>query len=113
MAHADLDLVLARKQHGVAGDFRAGAGRGGDGDAGGRVFRQRLALADDFKIVHEIAAVGEQGGDGFAGVDDAAPAQSHHKVAPLLPRLLGERGNLVGGGLALDAEGGGVGAALF
>ena len=80
-AEADLEAVFGRSKDGVAGDFGAGAGGGGNGNEWRGRFCKRLAAADDFKMIKNIAVVGEQSGDGLAGVDGAATAKGDDQVA--------------------------------
>jgi hypothetical protein len=80
-AEADLEAVFGRSKDGIAGDFRTGASGGGNGNKRRGGFCKRLAATDDFKMIKNIAAVGEQGGDGLAGIDGAATAKSDDQIA--------------------------------
>ena len=53
-------------------------------ERGGR-FGQRSPAPDDLNVVQKIAPVAHIGGDGFAGVQDAAAAKGDHQVAMFLP----------------------------
>ena len=78
---ADLDLVLGGSQHGVARNFRPGAGRRGDGDEGDGRMTERLALANHLQVIAQLAAVGQKRRNGFSCVDGAPSAESNHQVA--------------------------------
>ncbi len=80
-AEADLEAVFGRGKDGVAGDFGAGARGGGDGDERGGGFGERPAAANDLEMVEQVAAVGEHGGDGLAGVERAAAAEGDDEIA--------------------------------
>ena len=64
-----------------------------------------LGVADDFKIGGEGGGVGEEGGEGFAGVEDASAAVGNDGLALLFAGLGGELGEGLIAGLALDFEG--------
>src|ERR1035437_5895077 len=80
-AQAGFDTVFGAGEHGIAGDFAARAGGGGDGDARGGGDGERPAQADHFEIIQRVAGIGEQGGDGFAGVERAAAAEGDDEIA--------------------------------
>lgn len=73
----------------IASDFRASAGGRGDRHERKGVFSKRLALAHAFEEVDELAWVGGEGGDRFAGIDDAAAADSDDAFSVRVARGLG------------------------
>ena len=103
-AQADFDIVLRRLQHGVASDFRAGSGGGGDGDERDRGVRQRLSAADHFQVIERVAGIGEHGGERLAGVERAAAAHGDDHVATLAPGIFGAAADQIHGGLAGHRE---------
>ena len=64
----------------------------------------RLRLPDHFEVIEHVAAVGQEGGDGFAGIDGAAAA---HRDDQTGVRLAGQRdaaAHQFDGRLAFDRE---------
>ena len=96
--------MFGRGQHGVAGDFRAGARGSRDGDEGRRRRGQRLALPDDLQVIQRVAAIGEQRRDGFTRVDGAAAAYANHQIACGVTRALYALPDHRHGGFAADRK---------
>jgi hypothetical protein len=80
-AEADLETVFGRSKNSIAGDFGAGAGGGGNRNERRGGFCEGTTATDDFKIIEKFTAVGEQGGNGLAGVDGAATTEGDDEVA--------------------------------
>ena len=80
---------VLRSEHGVARHLRAGARRGRDGNERGGRSGQWPRATDDFQIIEDIAVVGHQRGDGFAGIDGAAAAKANDQSASLSLGQLG------------------------
>jgi hypothetical protein len=78
--------MFRRGEHGVGGDLRAGASRGGHRDAGHGSLANRPAGPDDLQVVQRVTAVTQQHGHSLAGIDDAAPANRGHHVSAVLTR---------------------------
>ena len=103
-AQARFDPVLRRGEDAVARHLGARAGRRGDEEArGGRVF-ERLGAANDFQVIEQLALVGEQGGDGFRRIQNAAPAEADDEVTPGRPRPSDSGAHVVGGRFARDRQ---------
>ena len=81
-----LRAMFRRGEHGVGGDLRAGASRGGHRDAGHGRLANRPAGPDDLQVVQRVTAVTQQHGHSLAGIDDAAPANRGHHVSAVLTR---------------------------
>src|SRR5262245_28012535 len=81
-------MMLGGGKDGVAGDFRAGASGGRNGDERGRGSVDSFAAANHFEIIEQLAVVGEHGGDRFSGIQCAATVESDYHIAPLIARLL-------------------------
>lgn len=80
-AQAGLHAVFRGGQHGVARHLRARPRGGRDGDEGHGRTHERLPFADNLQVIQRIAAVGEERGDGFAGIDGAAAAEGDDHAA--------------------------------
>jgi hypothetical protein len=80
-AQADFEFVLGRGQHGVACYFRACARRRGNRDERRGKLGQSAASTDDFKVIEQLAVVGQHGSDGFGGINRAAAAKGDDEVA--------------------------------
>lgn len=109
-AQADFDAMSRGGEDGVAGHFGAGARCSGDRNTGCGGVRKRLSAADHFEVVEKIAGIGEEGGDGFGGVERGAAAEADNEVTPggTGSREAAER--IVGGGFVRDREGRGANA---
>jgi hypothetical protein len=83
---AGLGAVLGRCQNGIASDLRAGTGGGGDGDEGRGWAGEGFRLPHNLQVVERIAAIAQEGCDGFAGIDSAAAAQRDDQIAVLAAR---------------------------
>ena len=80
-AQAGFYAAFRRRQHGVARDFRTGAGGRGDGDERDRRFGQRLAPADHFHVVERFARVGHHRRDRLGRIQHTAAAKPDDQIA--------------------------------
>jgi hypothetical protein len=83
-AQARLEAMLWRGKHGVGGNLRPGARRGGHRDAGHRGLGNHPACPDDLQVVQRITAVSQQHGHGLADVYDAAAADRGDYIGAVL-----------------------------
>ena len=74
--NALLAAVLGVGEHGNVGHFRAGAGRGGDQDAGQGRIRNQV----DAEVLVDGAFVGKQHGSGLRGVEGGTAAETDDHV---------------------------------
>ena len=75
--NALLAAVLGVGEHGNVGHFRAGAGRGGDQDAGQGRIRNQV----DAEVLVDGAFVGKQHGSGLRGVEGGTAAETDDHVS--------------------------------
>mmetsp|Transcript_6410 Transcript_6410/g.10251 ORF Transcript_6410/g.10251 Transcript_6410/m.10251 type:complete len:278 (-) Transcript_6410:448-1281(-) len=98
--------MLLCQDYSVFGHLTSSAGSGGHRNKWQRFLRDRLAFPHNLQIVHDLARVGGQGGEGLGGVHDGAAAQAHHAVAPSRPAHLQTRGQVEDARLLGHDEGG-------
>ena len=99
-AHGALKVVHVGAEHGILCHFGSGAGGGGHGDEGNRLYGNLLALTDVFHIIDGRGAVGDQRSDGLANIDVAAPADGHDRIAAKSQGALADIVHLLDGGFA-------------
>jgi hypothetical protein len=85
--------VGSTADNGVAGHFTTGSGGGRYGDARHRLGLKGHGFADHLKIVGYRSRIGDQGGDGFGGIHDAAAAESNDHIAALCTCQLSASGD--------------------
>lgn len=104
-AEAGFDAVFAGGKDGIAGDFGAGPGSGGNGDPGSGRAGEGLGASDHFQIVVEVALIGKETGDGLGGIEGAAAAETDDDVEAAESGPCYAGGDMKGGGFAGDGEG--------
>jgi hypothetical protein len=80
------------------------AGRGGHRDERQRRGGDCATFADDLEEVERLAAVGGKGGDCFAGINRAAPADGNYHVTARFPRAANTLADQVDRGFAGDGK---------
>lgn len=108
-AEADFHRVFWGMKDGVARCFCTGTGCCGNGHPRNRRFFDGASCADDLCVVEWVAAVGQEHGDGFSGIDGASPSYGDDMITSGIATEGRSEANAFKVGFARDFEGFGGG----